>query len=468
MKKFIIAMLCVAVLFGFAACDNSNDTPVNPDDDQQVAGGLSDRYIGYYAEVIGDLLTGNTEAFDNSTVSASKATTLADVGAKAILASDTNTTGELLDSTKDYAPIKNVTIADDYTSVSMVVDSLKDGTEGFASDTVVTLTLKGVDTTPNATKSEDKVINLEKYVYEFTTPVYNPSGDVTTLSGTISGYVTDGVFTVERDANGKATSAKITTDISDVILPQSAADFKVTLGENETVSAERLASVLNGAEWSTSGVASYAGYRENLIGKDATAGYQKNIADYVAVLTTSATDVFNILKTEDTGLLATKPEGFTTDYQGTKAEGGVATITYTVPADETAVLIAGEVGEGKKNLKLAEGDTLKITLKSAANVEAVESFVADTFEITGTFQAYTNTTAESAFDEIYDVAISGKISGVTVTNSNDTVGGLTITTVAASQITGSAKADIAVGPALQQSGDDVGELVVEAVTAEIK
>ena len=31
MKKFIIAMLCVAVLFGFAACDNSSSTPSTPD-----------------------------------------------------------------------------------------------------------------------------------------------------------------------------------------------------------------------------------------------------------------------------------------------------------------------------------------------------------------------------------------------------------------------------------------------------
>ena len=31
MKKFIIAMLCVAILFGFAACDNSSSTPSTPD-----------------------------------------------------------------------------------------------------------------------------------------------------------------------------------------------------------------------------------------------------------------------------------------------------------------------------------------------------------------------------------------------------------------------------------------------------
>ena len=33
MKKFIIAMLCVAVLFGFAACDNSSNTPADETDD---------------------------------------------------------------------------------------------------------------------------------------------------------------------------------------------------------------------------------------------------------------------------------------------------------------------------------------------------------------------------------------------------------------------------------------------------
>lgn len=31
MKKFIIAMLCVAVLFGFAACDNSTSNPADTD-----------------------------------------------------------------------------------------------------------------------------------------------------------------------------------------------------------------------------------------------------------------------------------------------------------------------------------------------------------------------------------------------------------------------------------------------------
>ena len=31
MKKFIIAMLCVAVLFGFAACDNNTSNPADTD-----------------------------------------------------------------------------------------------------------------------------------------------------------------------------------------------------------------------------------------------------------------------------------------------------------------------------------------------------------------------------------------------------------------------------------------------------
>ena len=61
MKKIMILMLLLAVLFSFAACDNSSNTP----SDDGVSAGLSDSQIATVAETVKGLLDGTGTAYDS-------------------------------------------------------------------------------------------------------------------------------------------------------------------------------------------------------------------------------------------------------------------------------------------------------------------------------------------------------------------------------------------------------------------
>ena len=433
MKKFIIAMLCVAVLFGFAACDNSNSNA--PAGGDEPTAGLSDYQISGVAAQIKNLL-------ENS-------------GSK-IAINGIFTTDELLDSANENAPVEGVTISDDYTTISKTIN-LEDGVAGFSADTEVVFTIYGVDITPDTTKSGTKTINLEKYTYEFSAPSQDANGDNVVLSGEISGYSVGGVVSVVLDAEGKATSVKVSTVPTKVLLPETDAGISATLGD-ETVDAAKLFAILTSANGTPSTAESYADYRATLISDDASC-YMNEINEFAATLFGTSDSAIAKLAT----LVTSKPAGFSGVYTGASTSGS-ATFTYTVPADTADVSISGTTSG--KELRLAEGDTLKIVLASAGNTDAVNSFTAATFEISGTFQAYDTDAANDNFDEVV-VAISGKLaSGVTIANSNGSVASVTATTVSASDFAGTASADIAVGPQLIQSGDEVGTPVVETVTVE--
>ena len=441
MKKIMILMLSLAVLFSFAACDNSSNTP----SDDEATVGLSDSQIATVASTVKGLLDGTGSAYDGTTAYTT-------VALDAIIAKD----AELLDSAKEYAPITGVTVSGDYTTITKTVN-LEDGVDGFTPDTVVTLTLNGVDTTPSVTASGNKLINVETYTYEFATAAEDASGNVVTLSGDVSGYVVGGVFTVVLDAEGDATSIKLTTALTDQLLPATDTDISAMLGEAD-VDAAKLYAILTSKAGIPADMKTYDAYRASLISEGATC-YKNAVNTFAGTLTASSESVFSTLAT----LVTSKPAGFSGVYSGSSTSGS-ATFTYTVPAEAEAVSISGaDTGE---ELRLAAGDTLKVTLASAPNTDAVNSFTAATFEITGTLQAYDTDAVNADFKEI-EVAITGELaSGVTVTNSNNSVGSLTASAVTASKLAGSASAEIAVGPALIQSGDNVGTPVVETVTVE--
>ena len=441
MKKIMILMLSLAVLFSFAACDNSSNTP----SDDGVSAGLSDSQIATVAETVKGLLDGTGTAYDGTTAYTT-------VALDAIIAKN----AELLDSANAYAPITGVTVSGDYTTITKTVN-LNDGVDGFTPDTVVTLTLNGVDTTPSVTASGNKLINVETYTYEFATASTDASDNVVTLSGDVSGYVVGGVFTVVLDAKGDATSIKLTTALTDQLLPAADTGISAMLGESD-VDAAKLYAILTSKAGAPADMKTYDAYRASLISEGADC-FKNAVNTFAGTLTASSNSVFAKLAS----LVSSKPAGFSGVYSGSSTSGS-ATFTYTVPANTAAVSISGS--SAGDELRLAAGDTLKITLASAPNTDAVNSFTAATFEITGTLQAYDTDAANGDFKEI-EVAITGELAaGVTVENSNNSVGKLTATSVTASKLAGSASADIAVGPALIQSGDGVGTPVVETVTVE--
>lgn len=440
MKKIMILMLSLAVLFSFAACDNSSNTPDTSDETV----GLSDYEIKNVASQISKLLqSGKTS----------------DLGAiDAILQ-----TSNLLDSANEYAPVKGITIADDYTSITKTI-TLEDGIEGFSANTEVVFTVNGVDKNPTTTKGGTKTIALETYTYKFSTAAPDANGNNVVLSGELSGYSVGGSVAVTLDATGKATSI-IVTNPTTVLLPETVTKISAKLGD-ETVDATKLLGILN-ADSNLTTAKSYESYRDSLISEGANC-YMNDVNTYAMLLTGNENSIFAKLVALVTAQSST--QGFSTSYTGTNTSGS-AEIKYTIPAEGAAVPLAGAgtTNAGDKQLSLAAGDPLTVKLYSADNTSSTNEFVAARFEITGTFQVAAYAGEEPDFDEVV-VTLSGKLdttaNQVKVTNNNGAIGTLTATQVTASAYTGSAAADIAVGPALIQSGDNVGTPVVETVTVE--
>ena len=201
MKKVMIALLSLAMLFSFVACDNSSNTPAG-DEEQTQGPVISDTQIATIASAISSMVEGSTSGTNFSTIAINALS------------------GNLLDANGD--PIKDVTISDDYTTISKVI-KLEDGIEGYTDDTQVTITLKGVDITPNAAATENKVIRLSGYEYKFSTTGIDSNENVAVLEGTISGTVvgdgsTAGIVTVTR-STGKVSQVAVTAP-SKYLLPE--------------------------------------------------------------------------------------------------------------------------------------------------------------------------------------------------------------------------------------------------------
>ena len=369
----------------------------------------------------------------------------------------------LEDASKNYAVKKDYTLSDDYTSVSKTV-KIDTTMPGVGADTVVTLTLQGIDTTPDVTKDGTKKIQFETYTYSFETPVYDVSGDASVLSGEVKGYLIGYTMDVVL-ANNIATSATVASSTAKFILPEDGTGVSVAL-DDEDITAATLLNFMNVGTY-TDAVA-YASYREGLIGKDDNStGYRQDIDEFVQTLV-GTNSIFKTLNNDINA--STKPDGMSVEFTGS-ATSGTAKITYTVPATETAAVSVAGLNTGKE-LRLAPGDKVEITLNSKANTNATEGFDVDTFTITGTFQAYDTDSKATTFEEVYDVTVNGKVTNkMSVAVTGSTFKSLTLDSTTAPTFaitTGSAKADIAVGPAIRTDEGHLGEFVVEPVTVEYK
>lgn len=434
MKKILIALLSLAMLFSFAACDNSNDTPVDPDqsgDDVTI----SDAQIDQVAKAITALIEGTKDSK---------------------VAIDAIITGNLLDSNGAVLDADNTEIASDWTSISKTVN-LNDGIDGYSYDTVVTLTLEGVDITPNATATQNKVIRLQNYTYEFSTNDTDSNMNNVELKGTISGYVvgdgsTSGIVTVTRPA-GTVTQISVTKP-SSILLPESASEVNVTLG-GETVDATKLLALLNDNVPTPSPKATT--YKSYMDAQELEA--QKLMNSYVEdviLAGTGSNSLFTRL-----GEFIALSSGTTKSYaDGSANSKATASISYTVPASANYIL-----ADASKSVKINQ---ITMTFTAAANGVTSGSFTPATFEISGTFAVYGDATATKLsedFEELVITSVKGKVGGTTPSITAD--GGVfdeftgtgvtfTIETNDKSVTTGTVTADVltAAGPALSGTGAD--------------
>ena len=327
MKKVLIAMLALAVLFGFAACDNSSSTPAGGDDATSSAL-INVETLQNIAKEINGLLTGNTYGVKALIGSEQKAEQVVD-GSFVVTKSDQG----------------NPTLLINPTSVTLTINSVKQ--EGEVTTTYY----------------------LNDFVYEFSTNVM-AGGNPAVVSGTLKGYVTDSsnkALKMEVSTVDETTNVSINTTSAAVVVLEkdSLSDIVVkTDSAEEKASADDIAYLYNyliaggtDAELKWTDPTLYSATYQDLY-----EAQQEIVEGYAKLLITTAAsdskDIFTLIAGVKTSDQLTR--------EVTVADK-VATVKFANGTNE-AYTIAGDVASGT-GLQIPAGGvvTLTITGDSSAN-----------------------------------------------------------------------------------------------------
>ena len=414
MKKIMIALLAIAVLFGFAACDNSNTTTPGGE-----AGAVTDGTIATAANLVASLFDG---------------------------------TG-VVSLVDDGAVVANY--ADGTLSYTVTKDDFNDAIEGPGMiDTSVTVTVSGevVSTTGNAT-SGTKTITLGKYVYDFTTNGSDSVGNFQELSGSITGALVGGTIKVTI-SNGEVTNVEVDAATTTVLLPQDESGYDITLGKTQ-IGDKVFASWMNNATYGTSKAKVYATYVSEQETK-----YEGQIKTFTDTLLSDATaslasSLVNVFKASNPTSIAE-----TTAVSSYNAETGTATLELSVESD-AAIADVGEITIGSAGkVKVAPGTTLRVVLtpKAPAENETPDyssKISAVNYTINGTLMITTAVGSE----EFTEVTISNLAGTMDATDVTKSATGCTIADTfkltssgAMAYTSGIVSAPCAVGPALDGKG----------------
>ena len=430
MKKFIIAMLCVAVLFGFASCDNSSNSPA----DDQTSTGVSDLVISKLAK-------------DTST----DINTVLDSTSGVFVASKlTVTDGKLADG---YA------LGDGYKTLSY---TKTEEAEGQKPETGYTITLKGY-----ASKSSNTTtVTLQEYEYKFTEADFGADGNYVTVSGTVSGYLT-GTMTVTTTGSGETLKLSgVTVADAKAIIPNDASNVSITYAE-EPVSAADFVAYANGTGAATgSAIETYASWRET-------------------ALTTARGEIEKVVKTllgvgvtDGTKLVASFADGKFTDGANVPsgsydAASKTATITWTNGTDGKATVVATDAKTATYSIYLMPGQSMTLAIKGELTGTTL---AAASYTLSGDFNVYAKyaednaagTEAYSKFASIKVTEIAGDMTGdVTVEAGTNKVTEIDSAAAFEAPTAGVASASMEVGPAFDADGTYTAETVEKTFTATV-
>ena len=376
MKKIMILMLSLAVLFSFAACDNSSTTP----DDQQQGGGSSTTFTdGQIADMAEEI---------------------------AKLFNDTNGLAAKFGSaiTTDGEPNAGYTCADPYTTMTYTYDVTEgEGLEGegLEGDTTVSITLTAVDNTEEADKNTARELRLTRYTVDFSKSYQlYANGDYYDLKGSVSGAI---VGTVDVTVGSSSVDEEITPAIETVIMPDTA---NVTYN-GTTVPSEKLVAAFTASSYTSGKYSTAAAYEEAAV-KTA----KKDMNSYVEFLLdatraksgTSLVEVLNSIIDPAAELKGTLTNSY---VEGTAEKKASAEISYT-PAEGEDFSITGSSS--------MSADLVNVTIKLEAENKGVTTgtFVPKKFEIAGTFKVYSDVAgnvAEPDFAEITLTGVTGTAAG---------------------------------------------------------
>ena len=412
MKKFMILLLSLAVLFSFAACDNSSDTPTTePGDEGSVSYAVTKQIGKDVADFIGGFFTKGFGASQNFVTSGTVQVAAAPDWLAGAIAKY-----ELED-------------ANTYTSVSYVVTV--EGTTDIE-DQAYTLTIYGKDAKNYTSAETTREVNLSSYQLDFSYPDLQGSNPTyERIEGSVTGFVT-GSMDVTIDNTGKVTALAMDSTAPSVYLPEVTAKAEgVSYGTLSVDAADLLANINEGAGASSSPYSYDAKRKENI------STIEGDIKGFVTVLTgANSTDKLASLVADLTA-------------QGAVAKGvydstgnGKATITFTAGND--AVKLASD--SSSKYVFLPANGTMVLELTGATSGSAASgsfavagyTFVSGTLRVCDTDDI---NDVHDAFSSITLNGVSGKATGTVKSNGATVVNGvdtLVFTDTTAGTVTASA------------------------------
>ena len=379
MKKIMILLLSLAVLFGFAACDNSNSTPDEPET-PATGNELNAQQIQSAANAIYGLLK-------------------ADKG----IAGIGGTSGAFNGATTlsgDYA-------APSTTSYTYTWEDQADA--ALQGDTTATLTLSAQANATGASATNLSVV-FDRYTLEFSTSILdNYSGNYVTVAGTVSGaLVGTGAVTL---ANGTATAVNPTWDTTNgyFILP----DTATVTWNGESIDPEDLIACIAKPTDGTNPV-STAGYvtEKDYLDKVASTA-ESQIGEVVALMFNASADTNTLA-----AVLASYVDGNvgTTGYTVGGNTAATAYIEYDVPTNNEVATVVSDATDG--SIRLAPGSKFRVDFEAAAPVASGSpNFTATKFTLSGDF-IVSGVASPAAFTKVSVEGLEGTLTGCTVTGNN--------------------------------------------------
>lgn len=423
MKKFMILMLSLAVLFSFAACDNSSTTPGGEEEEQPVVS-VTDTEIESALEKVlssGDL---------NGGIQASMEELLA-VGDRAAEAEKIT-----------------VTYGADYTTLTVeksVSDASQEGTYPAQS---VKVEVNAINVTPagnDGSSTKPYEVEFDSFTYSFNTWTDGRNGNIVPVSGSIKGYFANSVkATIIEDEDGVDTytiayQGGADSDALVIVFGDKASDF--TLSVNNAAATSSRVFDIAGTVLST---ASFSAY-ESEMNKTFKTEVDKFVSALIGDGTTGAA-LFEKLET------LTGASGLNVTYDKTaNSNAGAITITFSKPTAATPL-----IGDGSTKLSLSltkESPEFKIVIAGVEGSQATDNAMsAATATISGTLSAFDK--PASSFDEIVIenlvVKIDSATAKVTVTNGDPALGSLKMVKT---DMKGSASAEVPYGPSITLNAD---------------
>ena len=443
MKKFMILMLSLAVLFSFAACDNSNtNTPVDP---EEPAGGETITYDGITKALaeVADIEDGSAKGIE--------------AVIKGLLGVTTSNT-DIISTNKDNEKVTVTVSAADYTTLT-IEKELAEAVGTTLPAKTVKLEISGVKTSPsNADGSTTPyTVALEKFALTYDTYTTAINNNVSDISYTVNGWLVGATASIKVDAaKGEVTEYKLTPDNTlTIVLPETAAEMTLLVDEEKATESVVFDLVNQGMSANT-----YKAYRNDVVGD-----VEDEVDAYVTTLIGANASGTALASKFNFAALASATGIESATYS--PENGGSATIIFKATANT-------EIAKDATNtITLPMNGT--VTLVLAGNPEDTTSkeasFTAKTFTITSSV-ALEVAGGAGDFDEITVTGLSGEVSGGSVvrdTNNSSYVGSVSslafgaFTTVDGGTVTTSET--VPVGPELIRSTTTTnGTLAVEAVT----